>query len=199
MRGVFPDGWYRRMEKVPLTKAPVRAAMMGLLLPLEGARILEIGTGTGGVTVELARQAGSGSVVSLEPDEKALRTARENLVRAGVQDRVELIPSPAPEGLPEQRYFDVILVGGHGNRLEEVIRVCWQRLRPGGRILVSAVLLETAAEAPRILRSLGGEVGSWLLSTATGRQAGTRWMYLSQNPVHLFWADKPENERNGRE
>jgi precorrin-6Y C5,15-methyltransferase (decarboxylating) CbiT subunit len=168
-------------------------------MPLEGTRILEVGTGTGGVTVELARAVGTGSVISLDPEEKAIETARANLIRAGVEDRVELIRSSAPEGLPDQGRFDIALVGGHGNRLEEVVRACWQRLLPGGRILISAVLLDTAAEAPRIIRSLGGEAGSLLLSSATGRPAGKRWMYLAQNPVYLFWADKPENGRNGRE
>lgn len=193
MRGVMPDSWYSRTEKVPLTKAPVRAAMMGLLLPLEGARILEVGTGTGGLTVELARLAGSGSVVSLEPDARALETARENLFRAGILERVDLIHGAAPEDLPVSGGFDVVLIGGHGNRLEEVITACWDRLLPGGRLLLSAVLLETAVLAPRVLQSLGGEVGTWLISPATGRQVGKRWMYLAQNPIHLFWADKPEN------
>lgn len=187
------------MEKVPLTKAPVRAAMMGLLLPLDSARVLEVGTGTGGVTVELARSVGSGSVVSLEPDVRALETARDNLSRAGVLDRVNLINRAAPEGLPDSDPFDVVLIGGHGNRLEEVLAACWQQLLPGGRLLLSAVLLETAALAPRVLQSLGAEVGTWLISPATGRQVGKRWMYLAQNPIHLFWADKPENRGNGRE
>lgn len=182
-----------------MTKAPVRGAMIGLLLPLENARVLEVGTGTGGMTVELARQVGGGTVVSLEPDPLALETAKENLSRAGVFDRVHLLNGAAPECLPHGERFHVILIGGHGDQLNEVLHSCWKLLLPGGRLLLSAVLLETAALAPGVLEALGGKVGTWLLSPATGRHVGKRWMYLAQNPIHLFWADKPDNEENGCE
>lgn len=199
MRGILPDDWFFRTAKVPMTKAPVRAAMMGLLFPLEHNRVLEVGTGTGGMTVELARQVRGGGVVSLEPDLLAMRTAKENLLRARVLDRVRLIKGAAPECLPHEERFHAIVVGGHGNHLDEVLRSCWKLLMPGGRLLLSAVLLETAALAPGILENLGGKVGTWLLSPATGRQIEKRWMYLAQNPIYLFWADKPDNNENGRE
>jgi precorrin-6Y C5,15-methyltransferase (decarboxylating) len=83
--GVLPDSWFSRDEGIPLTKAPVRAALLGLLHPLRGCRVLEIGTGTGGMTVELARAAGpEGTVLSVEPKQEALALAARNCLRAGI-------------------------------------------------------------------------------------------------------------------
>ena len=83
--GVLSDSWFFRDERIPLTKAPVRAALLGLLHPLRGCRVLEIGTGTGGMTVELARAAGpEGMVLSVEPKQEALALAARNCLRAGI-------------------------------------------------------------------------------------------------------------------
>jgi|GEM_PF-747439 len=83
--GVLSDSWFARDEGIPLTKAPVRAALLGLLHPLRGCRVLEIGTGTGGMTVELSRAAGpEGMVFSVEPKQEALALAARNCLRAGI-------------------------------------------------------------------------------------------------------------------
>ena len=55
--------------------------------------VLEVGAGTGRVTVELARTAER--VVALEPSEAMRARARARLDEAGVADRVEVRPTPA--------------------------------------------------------------------------------------------------------
>ena len=78
-------------------------------------RVLEIGTLAGYSTICLARGVGpGGSVVTLEYKPKHAEVARANLVRAGVDDRVEVIVGAALDTLPRlegrDKPFDLIFI-----------------------------------------------------------------------------------------
>jgi predicted O-methyltransferase YrrM len=62
--------------------------------------VLEVGTAIGYSTLHMAEQLDSGRVVTLERDPDRVRQARDNLERAGVADRVELIEGDALEIIP---------------------------------------------------------------------------------------------------
>ena len=65
-----------------------------------GSRVLEVGTGSGAMTIILARAVGKeGHVYSFERRPEFQENARENLRRAGLEDRVTfLLRDPALEG-----------------------------------------------------------------------------------------------------
>jgi precorrin-6Y C5,15-methyltransferase (decarboxylating) len=189
-RGVVADEWFEREEGVPMTKSFSRAVAVSLLSPLEGARILEIGSGTGAMTVELARAAGEyGRVSGVESSRTALELARRNVARAGFTDRTYLTEGRAPETMPEGRY-DAAFVGGHGERLEDVLSAVWERLESGGRMLLTSITPQTTSKA---LKYIGGATPAacvWRAHSSYGRKAGDDWLMLGNNPVDFIWGDK---------
>ena len=74
---------------------------LNLLVQISGARrVLEIGTLGGYSTIWMARALPlDGTLISLEIDERHATLARENLSRAGLQDRVTVLTAPALESL----------------------------------------------------------------------------------------------------
>ena len=78
------------------------ATLLSLLVTMSGSRrVLEIGTLAGYSTIALARAVGpDGAVVSLEFEPAHAEVARENLDRAGVSDRVEIVVGAALDSLP---------------------------------------------------------------------------------------------------
>ncbi|MCV7281661.1 O-methyltransferase [Mycolicibacterium flavescens] len=82
------------------------SAQHGKLLHLlttmaRATRVLEIGTLAGYSTINLARGVGAdGHVVTLEYESRHADVARDNLERAGVCDRVEIIVGTALDTLP---------------------------------------------------------------------------------------------------
>jgi predicted O-methyltransferase YrrM len=65
-------------------------------------RILEIGTLGGYSTIALARALSEqGRLITLELEDAHARVARQNLERAGLAQRVEIVVGPALEGLPK--------------------------------------------------------------------------------------------------
>lgn len=185
--GPMDDSAFQRLQRVPMTKSPVRGLVTGLLQPLWGARILEVGTGTGALTCELARQAGPGVVVSIERDPEAMELARGNLERLGLALGVHLVGGSAPLGL--RGTFDRIVIGGHGGALEDVIRWARDLLVPGGRVLVPCVLARSGPRALQALEEADLKCGMTRLFPTWGRPLGGDWMAEGMNPVDLVWGD----------
>jgi len=68
-------------------------------LDLRGARLLDIGCGSGGITVALARDHGAAAVVGIDVEAPACDHARRRVAAAGLADRIEIRhvdPGPLP-------------------------------------------------------------------------------------------------------
>lgn len=71
---------------------------------IPGARVVEAGTGSGGLTIALARAVGTeGRVFSYEEREDMQAVARKNLARAGALDNVELKARDIRAGFDERQ------------------------------------------------------------------------------------------------
>jgi predicted O-methyltransferase YrrM len=81
--------------------SPSQGAFLSVIARIAGARrVLEFGTLAGYSTIWLARAVGpAGTVVTFEIDPGAAAVAAENLRRAGVADRVDLVVGPAIESV----------------------------------------------------------------------------------------------------
>ena len=103
-------------------------------------RALEIGTLAGYSTIELARGVGAGGrVITLEYEPRHAEVARQNLARAGVDDRVEVIVGAALDTLPtlvgREEPFDLIFIDA--DKENNVAYVEWAiRLGVPGSIIV---------------------------------------------------------------
>ena len=189
-RGVLPDEWFERADGVPMTKASIRAVAMSLLNPLDGINILEIGSGTGAMTVELARFAGfAGRVTSVESLPAAARATRRNVERAGLTERVGIVDGRAPGNIPEAGY-GAIFVGGHGPELELIMRRCFELIKPGGRMVLTSITPRTTSVALGCLEELAADIGFWRIHSSSGRRAGSDWLIIGNNPVDIIWGDK---------
>ena len=189
-RGVMPDEWFERADSAPMTKAAIRAVVMSLLNPLDGINILEIGSGTGAMTVELARSAGdAGYVTSLEVSRISAWTTGRNVERAGLTERVEIIEGKAPGDIPEGEY-GAVFVGGHGPELEPIMRRCFELIEPGGRMVLTSITPRTTSVALRCFEELTGDIGFWRVHSSFGRRTDSDWLMIGNNPVDVIWGDK---------
>jgi predicted O-methyltransferase YrrM len=102
-------------------------------------RVLEIGTLAGYSTIQLARAVGpNGRVVTLEFEPKHAEVARQNLARAGVGQRVDVIVGAALDTLPTlvgSEPFDLIFIDA--DKENNVAYVEWAiKLGAPGSIIV---------------------------------------------------------------
>ena len=152
-----------------------------------GCRILDVGAGTGSVSVELARAARLGTVYAVEKNPEALPLLEENRRRFGAWN-LRIVPGEAPGALAALPAPDRVFVGGSSGGLLEILRTAKEK-NPGVRAVVNTVTLETLAEAVPALKACGfPEPDVVQLSAARARKAGNYHLMTGQNPVFILSA-----------
>lgn len=183
-----PDEQYQRGE-VPMTKREVRAVTLAYARVAHEARVLDVGAGTGGLTVEFARACAGGSVVAVERDREALSLLEAN-VRRLTPGNVEIVAGEAPEVLRRvEGPFDAVVVGGHGGRLAEVLDAAAGLLVPDGRVVVNLVGLGAVTAALGALT-----LAPWLdlecaqVGVSRAERLGSDIRLVPMNPVFVLAA-----------
>ena len=80
----------------------------------EDFSVIDVGCGSGSITVELCLQMPSGKVYAIDIDEKATELTRQNLKKFGVE--AEIILAKAQDILPSLPKVDAVIVGGNMGR-----------------------------------------------------------------------------------
>jgi cobalt-precorrin-6B (C15)-methyltransferase len=150
--------------------------------------VVDIGCGTGGLTVEFAKKARKVYAIDLNP--MATKTTQENVSKHQVEDKVEVIMADGLEALEDLGEFDVLIIGGSSGKLPQIIRKGYEKLRKNGKILVTSILLETATEAISTFKelSLKPEVVNIMISKGNPGPRGT--MMFSNNPITVVSTKK---------
>ncbi len=102
------------------------------------ARILDVGTGVGGLAVALATRFPDSTVVGIEPWEPALALARKNVAAAGLDGRVTLLPTTVQE-LDDADGFDLVWLPSFfipESVLDEALARIYAIMRPGATLVV---------------------------------------------------------------
>jgi len=163
-----------------LTKAEVRAVVLGRLGPALGDLVWDVGAGSGSVAVEAARFGAA--VVALDRDPGAVRLVEENAARHDVDVRV--VEGAAPEALDGLPDPDQVFVGGGG---PQVVSACAAR-RPH-RIVVTLAAPERVAAVGAAME--GYRVSGTLVqaSRLAPLPDGTHRLAAS-NPVTVMWGER---------
>ncbi|MCW2738499.1 precorrin-6y C5,15-methyltransferase (decarboxylating) subunit CbiE [Nocardioides sp.] len=150
----LPDDAYEHDGQ--LTKRDLRAAALARLMPAPGQLLWDVGAGAGSVGIEWMRSHPTCRTIAIESDSsRAARTAR-NAHTLGVPD-LQVFEGRAPSALTDLDAPDAIFIGGGATR-EGVLDACRAALKPGGRLVVHGVTLETEVLLAKAYADHGGEL-----------------------------------------
>lgn len=186
----LPDDRFLRGD-VPMTKEMVRAAAVCKLRLRPQHVVYDIGAGTGSVAVECALQADYGWVYAIERSPVACALIEQNAARFAVQN-LQVVAGEAPAALAGLPAPDRVFVGGAGGQLPAILDAIWQR-NPRCRIVINAILLESAAEAVQALQARGHQPEVVQLACSVARPVATGSLMLAQNPVYII-SGGPDDE-----
>lgn len=148
-----------------LTKRDVRASALSRLAPAPGALLWDVGAGAGSVAIEWLRAHPLTDAVAVEANsDRAARIGR-NATTLGVP-RLQVVLGAAPEALAGLPSPDAIHVGG-GATAPDLLDLCREALRPGGRLVVHGVTLETESLLVAAFHEHGGELTRLAVEHAT--------------------------------
>jgi precorrin-6Y C5,15-methyltransferase (decarboxylating), CbiT subunit len=187
----IPDEEFIREEKIPMTKEEIRVLALSKARLFTGARFLDVGSGTGSVTVEAGLIVGDeGKVYAIEKDDLAYSLTLKNLQKFNVRN-VVVIKGEAPDAISEiNEQLDSVFIGGGSERIREIITAIDPKLKKGGRVVADAILLETAVSATNALVELGYKTELIEVIVAKGMKTSKGYAMISRNPVFIIYGEK---------
>lgn len=175
-----PDDRYAHRAGM-ITKAEVRAVVLGkLALPATGV-LWDVGAGSGSVAVECSRLAPGLRVFAVERRPDDAERLRLNAAGTGVV----AVEGSAPEALAGLPDPDRAFVGGGGL---DVLEAVLGRLRPGGLVVATYAALDRAVAAATRL----GNVVQVAVSRGVPLGEGGALRLAAENPVFVGWGPGPE-------
>ncbi|GAB1619249.1 precorrin-6y C5,15-methyltransferase (decarboxylating) subunit CbiE [Pseudomonas sp. NGC7] len=172
-----------------LTKRDVRAITLARLAPLPGELLWDVGAGCGSIGIEWMRAHPACRALAIEADEGRQGFIEHNRDALGVPG-LQLVRGKAPEALAGLEQPDAVFIGGGVTR-EGVLDLCWQRLRPGGRLVANAVTLQSELALAHFRERHGGELTR--IHVAHAQPLGTFDTWRQALPITLLDVVKPLN------
>ena len=179
----------RRPDKGLITKREVRAVSLARLQLRADSIAWDIGAGSGAVGLEAARLCPEGHVYAIEKNAEDAAIAFDNRLRMHAHNYT-LVHGKAPEGLDVWPDPDAIFIGGSGGELQELVRLCLQRLRPDGWLVMNFVTLENQADALTALKACGAMWDVTQIQAARSQPILHMHRLAAENPVWIVCAQK---------
>jgi precorrin-6Y C5,15-methyltransferase (decarboxylating) len=139
-----------------ITKREIRALTLSALAPRRGELLWDVGAGSGSVAIEWLLADASLNAIAVERCADRVARIRRNAAAFGVP-HLRVIEGSAPVCLDGSAMPDAVFLGG-GASAPGLMDTVQSALRPGGRLVVNAVALETEAILLKNQSRMGGSL-----------------------------------------
>ena len=175
--------------KVPITKEEVRAISINKLDLLNAKTFIDVGAGTGSISIEAGYHYPDLRVIAIERNDDALDLV--NNIENFNLTNVEVVKAYAPVELDIYNDVDAIFLGGTGNKLEEIIDWSKDLLVPGGRLVANFIIIDTFYEMLRLVREKGFKnVDVTVLNVSKLEKLGPGEYFKPHNPIYIISCEK---------
>jgi len=184
----IPDDAFERSENVPITKEEVRVIQISKARLCPGYTVYDIGSGSGSISIEAAIQVESGKVIAIDYDTNAIELTKKNIEKFGLTN-ISVIFGNAKEKILDLEPADAIFIGGTGGDTEEIVMLCQNKLKSGGRIVIGIILLETLYSVLQSIEKLQFDsVDITQVTISKSRKTSNGTMMLARNPITIISA-----------
>ena len=175
--------------EVPMTKQEIRILTLAKARLNSNSVVVDVGAGTGSITIEAAQIASNGKIFAIERKSEAVEIIKRNVEKFSVGN-VEIICAEAPDGLKNLPELDAVIIGGSGGNLEKILSVLDAKLKIGGRVVVNAITIQTSAGALEYFRSHGWHYDAFQVQITRLKKIRAYDMSQALNPVWIITAEK---------
>ena len=174
--------------KVPITKEEVRAISLNKLNLKNAKTFIDVGAGTGRVSIEAALTYDNLKVIAIERNDVAIDLINQNVNKFNLSN-IEVIKDYAPIDLDVKA--DGIFLGGTGNNLEEIIKWSKDLLIPGGRLVANFILIDNFYDTLDLLKKYNFvNLDVSQLSINKLEKLGSRDYFKPHNPIFIISCEK---------
>lgn len=185
--GIEDDEFIR--GDVPMTKREIRMAVLNEARVTETSKVLDVGAGTGSISIEAALGAPEGHVYAIERFAKGIELIKANAEKFGVSN-LTIIEAKAPEGMADLPPLDAVIIGGSAGGMGAILDETERLLKPGGRLVVTAVTVETGYTILKELKGRPFTYEGYQLQVNRFRKAGPYHLLNPLSPIFIVTAVK---------
>jgi len=171
----------------PMTKEDIRTLSIIKMNLKEDSLVLDVGSGTGSITVQAAKIAKNGKVLAIEKDDEAYGITESN-VRKFECDNVKIIKKEASKVLDnlmsEGLKFDSVFIGGSSGHLEEILLKVNTILIENGTVVMNFITLDNAYKAIEVIKNLNYKFEVSLINISKNRV--NTLMMIANNPIYII-------------
>ena len=184
------DELFDRTENVPITKEDIRSIIISKLRLKEGLTAIDIGCGSGSITVEIALQTRA-KVYAIDSDIEAINLTEKNLLKFSALKDTVIIHGMAQDVLPTLPNVDVIVIGGTTGETGKIVKLALSKLNEGGRLVITSILIETIYNALKAMQDSNlQDIDITQVTIAKSKKTSSGTMMISRNPVIIFSGTK---------
>ena len=184
----IPDESFASVKKL-MTREEIRAICLAKLRLRHDMVLWDVGAGSGAVSIEADHLLPNGRVFAMERNPQSQAFLKQNLNTFGSRN-VTLVAEEAPgcfENLPDP---DRVFIGGSGGHLWDILDAVDSRLPPEGRVVLTAVTLDTLTSASEFFENTGYHLEVTTVNIAKTKPFTDYKMFEAFNPVFLVVAVK---------
>jgi precorrin-6B C5,15-methyltransferase / cobalt-precorrin-6B C5,C15-methyltransferase len=181
----LPDDWFEHDGQI--TKREIRSLTLSALAPRRGELLWDIGAGAGSIAIEWMLADPANRAIAIERNEARAARIMRNAAALGTPT-LGLVQGKAPDALVGLPAPDAVFIGG-GATEPGVIDLVLTALRPGGRLVVNAVTIETQNQLAVRFGALGGDLVQ--LQVARAERLGGFHSFRPALPIVQWSYDKP--------
>ena len=182
--------------KVPITKEEVRAISLNKLDLKNAKTFIDVGAGTGSISIEAALTYDDLKVIAIERNDVSIDLINQNVEKFNLSN-VEVMKAYAPIDLDIKA--DGIFLGGTGNNLEEIIKWSKDLLVPGGRLVANFILIDNFYDTLDLLKKYNFEnLDVSQLSINKLEKLGGRDYFKPHNPIYIISCEKGAENKNDK-
>ena len=132
---------------IPMTKFNIRILTIAYLAIEKDDRLLDIGAGTGSISIEAAMQGAKVWAIEREPE--GIELINKNKQKFNID--INIIEGQAPADLPDIS-FNKCFIGGSGGNLEGIFKYLETNLERGGIICGNFIVLNNVNQFIELLK-----------------------------------------------
>lgn len=163
---------------IPMTKFNIRILTIGYLEINNGDKLLDIGAGTGSISIEANLQGAK--VWAIEQEDEGVSLIKTNSERFGTD--IHIIKGVAPDDLPDEN-FNKCFIGGSGGRLDEIFEYLQDHLEENGIVCGNFITLNNLTQILSLLKKYNyKDIETQLIQSAYVDKIG---LLKGQNPIYI--------------